>query len=317
MRIKNKVYIFSASLVVLTTLIFVYYKITDGFSLKIVQEAKSFSMEKNDNLNEVNKILDQPFRYLARGRQSFVFVSDDDKYVIKFLNSRRYDVSLLKHNFIKSKYIKKHYEKRITRFSEDIKALDLACKDFKDEAALIFVHPFKTHCFKNNFVFYDKLNRKNEIDLNEVVFILQKKACDVFYTAFEKADDELKNHYILGYLNVIEKRARALVIDSDLDRKYSNYAVVKDKVITIDIGRTYFDEKLKDPYFFNKEIIRSTKTLRRYLAKNHPEKMDLLLNKTDEIMKNFENDYLDKKYFSNHLDAKTATSSNDLSSSNR
>jgi hypothetical protein len=195
--------------------------------------------------------------------------------------------------------------------------MDFAYKNFKDEAALVYVHTFKTHSLKKKIVFYDKLNRKNEIDLNEVVFILQKKANDIFYIAFENADDKLKNHFILDYLNVIEKRARSLVIDSDLDRRHLNYAVINDKVITIDIGRTYFDDKLNQPYFFNKEIIRSTKTLRRYLAKNYPEKLDILLNKTEEIMNDFENDYLDKKHFSNHLDAKIATSSSDLPSSNR
>jgi hypothetical protein len=317
MNIKNKIFILLTCAIVLIALIFTAYKRTDGFSLSIVQEAKNFSNRNIDNLDEINNILDQPFRYLARGRQSFVFVSKDDKYVIKFLNNRRYEVGLLKYNFIKSNYIKRHFEKRIIRLSEDIKAMDLAYENFKDQAALVYVHPFKTHFFKKKFVFYDKLNRKNEVDLNEVIFILQKKANDVFYIAFKKADDKLKDHFILDYLNVIEKRARSLVIDSDLDRRYSNYAVINDKVITIDIGRTYFDDKLNQPYFFNKEIIRSTKTLRRYLVKNYPEKLDILLNKTEEIMKNFENDYLDKKYFSNHLDAKTATSSSDLPSSKR
>ncbi|NGX56053.1 MAG: hypothetical protein K1060chlam5_00287 [Candidatus Anoxychlamydiales bacterium] len=311
MNIKNKILVYVVTLKILILLIFLGYIRTDGFSLRLIQKPLVFSNKKTENIDEISSILDQNFKYLARGRQSFVFVSDDDKYVIKFLNSRRYDVELLKNNVFNSKYIKKHYERRKKRFLEDCRALDLAFDNFRDEAALVYVHPYRTNCFNKTLNFFDKLNRKNSVDLDEVVFILQKKANFIFYEALDKAEDSLKDHLIKDYLNVIEKRAKALVIDSDLDRRHSNYAVLNNKVITIDVGRTYLDEKLKEPYFFKKEIIRSTKSLRRYLMKRYPEKLVVLLNESEKIIKDFENTYLDKKYFSNHFDASIATSSSE------
>ena len=40
-------------------------------------------------------VLDQPFTYLGKGRQSFVFISQDGNYVLKFVKAHRFTASWL------------------------------------------------------------------------------------------------------------------------------------------------------------------------------------------------------------------------------
>ena len=50
-------------------------------------------------LESLKKITNQPFTYLNRGKQSFVFVSQDQKYVLKFFDARTLKPSLLQSIF--------------------------------------------------------------------------------------------------------------------------------------------------------------------------------------------------------------------------
>ena len=59
-------------------------KQTKGFALSKI--APSFSSELVQEIDkDVLSVLDQPFHYLRKGNSAYVFVSDDDKYVLKFI----------------------------------------------------------------------------------------------------------------------------------------------------------------------------------------------------------------------------------------
>jgi len=69
----------------------------DGFSLRHIQSTLPFNptypqIELTDlDQKHLDEALNQNYSYLGRGGQCFVFVSDDDRYVIKFFkhNKRR------------------------------------------------------------------------------------------------------------------------------------------------------------------------------------------------------------------------------------
>ena len=48
------------------------------------------NIEADDNVQEMNNIFDQKFKYLSKGCQTYVFQSEDKKYVIKFIRYHRY-----------------------------------------------------------------------------------------------------------------------------------------------------------------------------------------------------------------------------------
>ena len=67
---------------------------TEGFRISKIQNNTFENEEFPAGLSfsaveekRVKEILSQPFTYLARGKQSFVFVSEDQKTVLKLLNN--------------------------------------------------------------------------------------------------------------------------------------------------------------------------------------------------------------------------------------
>ena len=71
-------------------------KETEGFSIRRINAAPLLPFSNHGNTLLTEEILKQPFHYLARGGQSFVFVSEDQKYVIKFFKNNPNPVVPLK-----------------------------------------------------------------------------------------------------------------------------------------------------------------------------------------------------------------------------
>ena len=68
-----------------------YHRLTGGFRLSSCQlplkNKKSWDAEPPSN--ELTPLLSQPFFFLKRGSQAYVFLSEDKKYVLKFRTTRR------------------------------------------------------------------------------------------------------------------------------------------------------------------------------------------------------------------------------------
>src|SRR5579872_1148087 len=63
---------------------------TDGFSLSLIEGP--LPLKEMDRIDwdpvSIEQALSQPFHYLGKGRQSFVFASEDGKWVLKFFNQK-------------------------------------------------------------------------------------------------------------------------------------------------------------------------------------------------------------------------------------
>src|SRR5579872_1804949 len=78
-----------------------YKRLTGGFRIEKMRIDFPFNAEWEINRNGmdgIKRILSQPFRYLDRGSQCYVFVSEDDQFVVKLF---RFDpqINLLKQAF--------------------------------------------------------------------------------------------------------------------------------------------------------------------------------------------------------------------------
>src|SRR3972149_6342176 len=70
------------------------YRRTDLFSTHFItrfkEYNKSYELENLSDINEVKSVLSRKFHYLTRGRECFIFESEDKKYILKFFDSTRY-----------------------------------------------------------------------------------------------------------------------------------------------------------------------------------------------------------------------------------
>ncbi|NGX29129.1 MAG: hypothetical protein K940chlam1_01326 [Candidatus Anoxychlamydiales bacterium] len=286
--------------IVLIFFVFLAIKRTDGFKEELItrydQVDKQWEMNQEGAIEEAKDVLSQDFHYLTRGRECFIFESQDKKYVLKFFDSSRYytkyffaDITL---PWFLPKYIDtyrfKHYNRRSRKLNFNLSSTKLAFDNLKDESALVYVHLNKSTSFKDKIKITNRYGKTYHLDPNNIFFILQKK-CDIFYRVYETTTDEKYKHYLIeSFLEMVHNRTKKLIIDDDIGKKRRNWGLHNNKAVTIDIGRWYFDEKLATLEGYKKEMLKATKILRKYLSENEPEKLDFVTNRLDEYFSDFE-----------------------------
>jgi hypothetical protein len=140
-------------------------KETEGFSIRRINAAPPLPFTNHGNALVTKEILKQPFYYLARGGQSFVFVSEDQKYVIKFFkNSPNAFVPL-----------KKIPHKKISKLIRDIEGYLLAFERIPEESGLIFLKLDTENAFDQTVNLVDKLGIQHQLPLQKTLLQYRKR----------------------------------------------------------------------------------------------------------------------------------------------
>lgn len=261
----------------------VYYSFTDGFSPSEIRSEISSNVQietkplSHEEKIEIEKILNQPFYYLGKGIQSYVFVSGDDQYVIKFLKYKHLSVNpfLSLFSFIPSidVYQKERKQNKIAKLKEILTSWKMAYEDLKEETAVVYVHLNKNDPFHEKLVIYDKMGRKFEIQIDDLEFLIQKKAkplADFFKEEMKKNDIQNANLLIDALLQKILSLYERGYGDSD-HTLVQNTAVLNGKPLFIDVGGFQKSENYKEKNFQDQEIFNKTYRFRLWLKKRYPE----------------------------------------------
>ena len=225
---------------------------------------------------EVISILQQPYRFLGEGRQSFVFESEDKKTVLKFFNRKYFHVPW--YSFIRPNEL----IKRKKRESFYIYSYSLAQKYLQKEAGLIYLHLGETKNLPNVRVI-DKANRVFSIPLNQVPFVLQRKG-DPFYSTLERVQKNFGDQALLSsldsFLEIIAYRISQGISDDDHDIEH-NFGFLDGKPFHLDPGRLYLSD-FSEEHNLEHEWWSATHALRKWLLQKHPEIVPLFDKKQKE-----------------------------------
>ncbi|NGX32509.1 MAG: hypothetical protein K1060chlam4_00557 [Candidatus Anoxychlamydiales bacterium] len=238
---------------------------------------------------DLSAIFNQKYRFLSKGRQSFVFVSDDNRYVLKLFRYHRYRQSifcnLISSFEIAKKYTTKIQDEKNDLYYESMNSYKLAYEKLKDETATIYVHLNKTNNLNRKLQIEDKFKNIHLVDLNEVGFALQKKAFS-FKKALLNAKNDKKAFEILlsSFFDNLQSIYSKNILNKDR-HVIQNLGVIDDRVVEIDIGRfiiknDFNEEKLK------KEATHYTTYLKKWLLKNAPYSIKFLDEKLYELTHN-------------------------------
>jgi hypothetical protein len=221
--------------------------------------------------SEVKNLLNQPYTYLSKGVQSFVFASEDGQYVIKFF---RHDHLALPFwsKFLPRKDPK--LAKKNRKLGKDFLSYKIAYEILKKETGLVFLHLNKTKNFNQTLDLVDKLKIHHPINLDNYEFLIQKRA-SLLYTALDQMIEENRvedaKATLTKLVQLLAYRAQQGVSDKDPDLN-TNFGVIGIDPIQIDVGRFR-----KGPVRLDKnEIIRITDHLHQHLMVKCPE-LDLHL----------------------------------------
>jgi len=227
---------FLLTFTVAIALSFLAYTRTDGFVFSRVQGAL---VNRNTPLSfETKEALLQNFHYLGRGRQCFVFQSDDKKYVIKFFDQNYFCVPWYR-------FSEKEKAKRAQRYQFYNSSYQIAFEEFGEQ--LLYLH-FGPSVSLPIVSIMTKSHHRIQVDLNEIPFVLQRKGIS-FYSGLEaiyqREGAEGLFREVDSFLLAINNRISRNIADWDQNVE-NNWGYVDGEIFHLDPGRLYYDETLQE-----------------------------------------------------------------------
>jgi hypothetical protein len=257
---------------------------TDGFSRYKISSELPFRAEwetpplSDAEKSELKKILNQPFDYLAKGAQSYVFLSRDGRYVLKFFRIYHLQPPLWVTHLKWPSFIEHYRQQKIAKKDQelhrDFASYKIAYDALREETGIIFLHLNKTKELHQSLTFYDKIGIKHEVDLDQMEFLVQKRA-ELVYPALEQMmateGVEGAKEALSQLVSLLSLRCSKGIRDKDPDLN-TNFGFIGHQPLQIDVGRFRLEEEKPGPQSVDRnEIIRITDHLNQWLKRNYPE----------------------------------------------
>ncbi len=224
--------------------------------------------------SELHQILSQKFTYYSKGSQAYVFISEDKKYILKFLkqqklcpNSWLSAIPLSFNPYYQERLFKQ--KKRNSTFS----ACKTAYQELKDQTGLIYVHINNAPDLRQKVTIWDKNGQQHTVDIDQTSFYVQKRAQLIYSRISElmhNKDIDGAKRVISSVFSLIDYLGKNGVVDNDpILRK--NFGLIDDVAVQIDIGKLRIDPLRRQNLSYKKEVASITHSFKIWLEKNYPE----------------------------------------------
>lgn len=275
-----------------------YYAVTGGFTLSNItydipyDSRWNISYPKAENLRELEVALGQNYRYLGKGCQSYVFQSEDGKYVLKFIKYQRFRPRpwLEYMTFIPG--MKKHYSEKVEQKRAKLDSLfvswKIAYENLQPETGVIYVHLNKSNDLNKNLVIFDKIGFKHLLALDDFEFLIQRKAkmlCPTLDGWMKNGEIEKAKELITALLDRIISEYDRGFADND-HALMQNTGVLDQQPVHVDVGQFVKNNRVFDKSVRHQELFNKTWKFRKWLEKHHP----LLADHLVLLMRNYMGD---------------------------
>ena len=251
---------------------------TDGFALSKIRSNLTYHSEWEVSLlsasenKRVHDIFEQKFTYLAKGAQCHVFESADGKWVLKFFRHHHMRPPLwltLLPSFL-DPWRSSKIEKKWSKLHKDFASYCIAYTELKEKTGILFLHLNKTENLKQSVTIVDRLNIEHSLDMDEMEFLLQKKATLVYPTIdtwMETGNIVAAKEALSDLVSVLKIRFEKGLFDKDPDLN-TNFGFIDKQAVQIDVGR--FKRQKQSPSRSKDAIYRITDNLKQFLDQRYP-----------------------------------------------
>ncbi len=250
---------------------------THGFRLSKIQN--NFCEESVWIASDLpsEELFTQRYHYLGRGLQSFVFASEDGKYVIKLFNNRYQRhmsaYCLLSTLPLLGPWAQERYAYFHAKLLKTFSSYQIAENELHSEAGLVFTHLNPSNNLPERLTIVDPLHIEHTINPNEFGFIIQKRANMVYPTLLsyieaghiEKAKDAIASLIHL----FIAKYEKGIADNDPLIR--TNYGFIDRTPVQIDVGPFSKAPLIADPSHYSLEVLKATNSLKHWLEDHCPD----------------------------------------------
>lgn len=224
--------------------------LTSGFKVAKLQCSLPYRSEWDAKLLASEAVLAQSFRYLGKGRQCYVFESEDGKYVIKLF---RFDPKG-----------KTQLETALRLFAGCMLALSVP-----EETGLLYLHLNETEGLFSPFRGKGPLGRRIRLDLDRCRFALQRKALPFGPELFKARDEGRLEERIEQIVSLLERRIARGIGNND-PSLWRNFGFLEGQAIEIDFGNFVSRPDFADRKQAEQELARYLGPLRSWLERNAP-----------------------------------------------
>ncbi len=268
---------------------------TDGFVVTKILSSLNFnpawevtSLDEEEK-SAVETLLDQPFYYLAKGAQSYVFTSEDGTAVIKFF---RFDHLLPRAWFTRCVFpfpyeryrVKKLIEKQLG-LMKDFQSYKIAFEEMREGTGLLYLHLNKSNLENRQIKIIDKLGITHLLDLGKIEFILQKKATLIYPSIAHLMQTEGERgarEAITNLIDLLHSRYEKGIFDKDPDLN-TNFGFLGKKALQIDPGRFCRETRKLTPEKQRLELLRITDHFCQWLTPRSSALKEHLLNEIQRL----------------------------------
>lgn len=274
----------------------VYYHITAGFSLENI--SSDFADNSAGNVRALTeaentvlqKAIDQPYTYLGKGCQSYVFLSRDGEYVVKFFKCQKFRLlpwlAYLPPLPAIVQFRAEKAEAKRKKLEDFVFSWKTVFENLKEETGLIFVHLNKTTNMQKNLTIVDKTGKRHILELDRMEFCIQKRAellCPYILKLKENNNIQEARILVNNLLNLILSEYRRGFADND-HALMQNTGVAGGMPIHIDIGQFTASEDIKNPAVYRQELYTKTFKFMIWLRENYPDLAVYLEERLSEII---------------------------------
>ncbi len=260
-----------------------YYAVTDGFTQENILSDLTPDVRwrspalSNEQQSAIQTILNQPFHYLGKGCQSYVFASEDGKYVLKFFKYHRYRtkpwVNALAFLPPVEAYRRDRQEHKDKKLSNLFSSWMTAFKFLPEATGLIYVHLNKGEGWDQEVVLYDKIGGKHLINLNQLEFLVQKRAvmlADTLEMMLNAQTGNLAKDQIASLFALIRSDYASGFVDED-HALLQNTGVLEGKPIHIDVGQIGRKAEAKEVAIYRQHLFNKMYKFREWLHERDPQ----------------------------------------------
>ena len=194
----------------------------------------------------IEEALAQPFTYLDKGAQSYVFISQDRRYVLKLF---RFDACRVPFGQRAVRFARQFFglrEKHFLGFREKVEKNFASCKISVDLiphlTGVVFAHLNPKPSSLPIICVRDRLGLSHKIDPANMRFVLQKTAHSFRKTLQESEDPTA---FIASYVSLLQELAKLGVANLDCTMG-KNFGFLDGCAIVIDIGNFAMDPELAE-----------------------------------------------------------------------
>lgn len=243
---------------------------------------------------EVDALLDQRFTYLGAGGWSIAFLGEDQKTVLKFYRHNEFRPLFVLRDFSVTKLLLKNtpHPKDLPYFQEfNFNSCTLLYSKAKERTGLLYVHLNKTEGKHKPVTLVDPIGVHHTIDLDKTEFVVQKKA-DLLFPYLNRLAKQNKKEEAKQAINDLVYCLLTLYHNGIRDLDFSlrnNFGFIDGKAVTLDLSSFAYDETIKRPGVYKKEVVIKTQPLSRFLRKQHPDLFPYYQDLLAELIEDTEN----------------------------